>query len=349
MSIFPVFDSILLPLAPTIAGAIADYWQLMAQVASGHLSQNCDDVDAQLSPDAIDRWQLGKSLKLDPTSQYQYVSPIAHRLAAKSSLTPLKICQKLQSPTLSPKIDVNSRLELSCWYNDAGYIYFQIAPRSIALWLEYLQNLPLTVELVGERCSTSDAVPPRLAIAIYAHARCCSVLTLAATEQIIQVAANWQTIPLQRSSDSERGIYQVNSGIAEWTSIFDHPAEQRSIHALMAVLDALSSHHLPLVDPCGLSKIGISIRWRDAEGKAPPMRSVSNRRLSSTESPNWQKLTIELAQSWLEFYRYCRIFGDVHSHNPHLAIARCGLTAIVRRYLQVLLEHHLGVSAAIEL
>jgi hypothetical protein len=337
VKIFPVCDSILLPLTPTIAGTIADYLQLMTQAFRRHLSRNCDDVGARLSPDLTWQLQVTKSMKLVPTSPYQYVSTIAHRLAAKSLLTPLEICKQLQSPTLSPQIDSDFSLDLSCWYNDAGYIYFQIAPMAIALWLEYIQNLPLAVTRIEQRASSAT-------IAIYAHARCCSVLTLAATAEIVQVSANWEIIPpsLPWRSDPERCSYLVNRGITEWTSIFEHPAEQRLVHALMVVLDAISIHHFQAA----------ALRQRGGdEGKTiEPMGSMGISNLAGEiRPPNWHKLTLDLAQSWLDFYRDCRIFGDVQRQHPHLAIARCGLTAIVRRYLQVLLEHQLGVVAAIEL
>ena len=90
--------------------------------------------------------------------------------------------------------------------------------------------------------------------------------------------------------------------------IFELPVERRLIHTLMDVLDGFGSR-----------------------------RSV-----------NWGKLVNTLARDWLEFDRYCQIFGDTKRQNPRLAIARCGLTAIVRRYLQVLLENYLGVIAPIE-
>jgi hypothetical protein len=64
---------------------------------------------------------------------------------------------------------------------------------------------------------------------------------------------------------------------------------------------------------------------------------------------NWSKLSFRLAECWLEFDRDCRIFGDTKRQNPQLAIARCGLTAISRHYLQVLLEEYLGVLAPVEL
>jgi hypothetical protein len=245
-------------------------------------------------------------MRLVPTSPYQYVSAIAHRLAAKSSLTPLEICQQLQMPIAASTIDRFDCLNLSCWYNDSGYIYFQLPPGSIATWLNYLHDLPFEVDV--------DRHPPRSSvnIAIYAHARCCSCLKLAQIEKLVAITDNWQIDIPDRS-------YLKNQLTAELTSIFEQPVKYRLIHALMEVLDSIYSYNLQ-----------------------------SDRR-QTVSSPNWTKLTIDLAQSWLEFYRHCRIFGDLQRQNPHLAIARCGLTAISRRYLQILLENYLGVHAAIEL
>ena len=104
----------------------------------------------------------------------------------------------------------------------------------------------------------------------------------------------------------------IASAIAPITDqkfIFDTFIEEQLIHALMDVLDGIF-------------------------GNRPQ---------------NWSKLALNLAQSWLEFDRACDIFGDLKRQNPRLAIARCGLTAICRRYLQVLLEDYLGVTAPIEL
>lgn len=332
MKISPVFDSILLPLAPTIAGAIADYLQLMTKTVDEHRSQNCDNVVPELSSN-LAWWQFERSIRLVPTSQYQYVSTIAHRLAAKSSFTPLQICQNLQSPIVDAIVDPDRCMQLCCWYNDSGYIYFQIAPRSIGLWLNYIHDLPL-VELATHRSRSSATM------AVYAHARCCSLLRLADTEKLVRVAANWQ-ISSHRQSDIDDCRYLKNRGTAEFTSIFEHSAEHRSIHVLMEVLDKISSHHLQVV--CSRQ-----LGWTEAKAIEPLGIGIS-KFAGEIRDPNWHKLTIDLAQSWLEFYRHCPVFGDVQRQNPRLAIARCMLTAIVRRYLQVLLENYLGVTALVEL
>ena len=156
-------------------------------------------------------------------------------------------------------------------------------------------------------------------IAIYAHTRCCSVLQLAQSEKLVTITADWQL------STADLSCLE-NPSTAELRSIFDCPAQQRLIHALMAVLDGIYSDNLRFVSP------------------QLPSGIVRPDPIAQIRSPNWTKLTLDLAQSWLEFYRDCRIFGDVQRQNPRLAIARCGLTAISRRYLQVLLENYLGLN-----
>ncbi len=312
--IFPVSSPLLLPLAPTIAGTIANYLQLMSQEIFGHLSHNCDNVVPKLPPDLCGHWQFEQSLKLVTSSPYQYVSTIAHRLAAKSPFTPMEICHHLQPP-IGVAIDPRSCLELGCWFNDAGYIYFELTPTSIALWLNYIHDLPLTIDPTARLSAPT--------IAIYAHARCCSVLQLARSEKLVAITADWQI-----STDLS---CLENTSTAELRSILNYPAQQRLIHALMAVLDGIYSDNLRVVSPQLPSGIA----------RPDPIAQI--------RSPNWTKLTLDLAQSWLEFYRDCRIFGDIQRQNPQLAIARCGLTAISRRYLQVLLENYLGISALSQL
>jgi len=328
--IFPVSSPILLPLAPTIARTIANYLELMTQEFFGHLSHNCDNVVPKLPPDLCGHWQFEQSLKLVTSSPYQYVSTIAHRLAAKLPFTPMEICHHLQPP-IGVAIDPRSCLELGCWFNDAGYIYFELTPISIALWLNYIHDLPLTIDRATARLSAPT-------IAIYAHARCCSVLQLAQSEKLVAITADWQI-----STDLS---YLEKTSTAELRSILNYSAQQRLIHALMAVLDGIYSDNLRVVSsqlPSGI--VGVASPFlRNAmrtENRPDP--------LSQIRSPNWTKLTLDLAQSWLEFYRDCRIFGDVQRQNPQLAIARCGLTAISRRYLQVLLENYLGISALSQL
>ncbi len=328
MKVFPFSDPILLPLAPTIASTIADYLQSIAQeLQLDSLQKNSARDVIELQPDLDWQGQFRRSIRQIPTSQYQYVSTIAHHLAAKSARTPLEICQNLDIPisTLAV-IERSINLELDCWYNQASYIYFQLTPRSIQIWLHYIHDLPL--EQLG--CRGTASRTGSLDLAIYAHARCCSRLKLAAAEKLVALTTDWQLNSLHWLLDL---VPPENRLTTDANCIFEHPAEQRLIQTLIAVLDAIYGD-LRQLDSLPTE----SIEQISAGG------FNGHRKL-----PNWTKLTIDLAQSWLEFDRRCQIFGDTKQTNSQLAIARCMLTAISRRYLQVLLENYLGVEAAVEL
>jgi hypothetical protein len=351
VKIFPFSDPILLPLAPAIARTIADYLQSIAQKPQIHsLQKNWAREVIELPPDLYGHGQFRRSIRQIPTSQYQYVSTIAHQLAAKSSLTPLEICQNLDLPipTLTV-VEQSVHLELDCWYNEASYIYFQLAPKSIEIWLNYIHDLPL--EQIG---FTGISTPTRsIDLAIYAHARCCSFLRLAAAEKVVRLTTDWQ---ISTSNWLLDVAHIENRLTTESNCIFGHPAEQQLIQTLMAVLNVIysdnrqltSSHTKSIAEGRSSRQVeaiafGVSLRSVPSDATLPPTTN------GQQKLPNWTKLTIDLAQSWLDFYRHCQIFGDIKHQNPRQDIARCGLTAISRRYLQVLLENYLGVKAAEEL
>jgi hypothetical protein len=176
---------------------------------------------------------------------------------------------------------------------------------------------------LATHCPVTGTSESALAIALYVYARCCSLLKLAHREKLIAISADWHIDPanwLQYGRENQQRAGSIG--------IFDRPVERQLIQSLMAVVDAIYGDGLSSSLPTSTAN------------------SSSNR--SPRGTPNWSKLTINLAQSWLAFHRDCRIFGDTKLQNPHLAIARCGLTAIVCRYLQILLES-LGVSAVEEL
>ena len=362
VKIFPLSDPISLPLAPAIARTIADYLQSIARnLQIDSLQKNWTSDVIELQPDLYGHGQFQRSIRQIPTSQYQYVSTIAHHLAAKLALTPLEICQNLDlSISTLAVVERSVQLELDCWYNQASYIYFQFTAKSIGIWLNYIHDLPTQqldcaptskpkALILQDRCYGLAEPAHSLHandLAIYAHARCCSLLKLAASEKVVRITTNWQistSNPLFAPVDSENRLR------TESNCIFEQSAEQQLIQTLMAVLDAIYGDNRQL-DFAQIKSIAVS-----AEADRSEYMPTSNRQVSAggsnghQKSPNWAKLTNDLAQSWLEFDRRCQIFGDAKQHKPQLAIARCALTAISRRYLQILLENYLGVEAAIEL
>jgi hypothetical protein len=317
MKIFPLSDSVLATFTPTIAGILTNYLRLTTQKIYINLGAGIDKNVTQPP--------LNLVIRRLPTARYQYISPIAHQLAATLGLTPLEICQNFQRQIEPLHNHGSPVIEVRCWYTDAGYIHFQLAPTMIAMWLNWIQDgsrewLTITglresetsnsikKDKVNSNCQTySNFAQSQSSLALYTHARCCSLLRLARTEKIISCDNFWQiTTPNWLICDLDRSC---NCSITDQKFIFDTGVEDKLIHALMDVLDGIY-------------------------GDRPQ---------------NWSKLALNLAQSWLEFNRSCQIFGDLQRQNPRLAIARCGLTAISRRYLQVLLEDYLGVTALTEL
>jgi hypothetical protein len=317
MSIILLSDSVSVTLAPTIAGILIDYLRLATQKIHVSQSPEFNKIITQLP--------LNLVIRRLPTLHYQYTSPIAHQLAAALGLTPLEICQNFQLQMESIGNNGAPTVKMSCWYTDAGYIHFQFTPAAIAMWLNSIQSgsreYPAVTGLHGswvfsgikkdkvdiDSQTYSNFAQSKSSLALYAHARCCSLLRLAEVDKIISLDDSWQiTTPNWLNCDFDR---THNYFISDEKFIFDTLIEKQLIHALMDVLDALY-------------------------GNRPQ---------------NWSKLLLNLAHSWLEFDRSCQIFGDLKHQNPHLAITRCGLTAISRRYLQVLLEDCLGVTTLVEL
>lgn len=61
------------------------------------------------------------------------------------------------------------------------------------------------------------------------------------------------------------------------------------------------------------------------------------------------KFALSLSQAWEEFFKDCRIWGEVKTQTPKLAQARLGLVAVTQRLLRSLLKDCLGVPAPVEL
>lgn len=181
-----------------------------------------------------------------------------------------------------------------------GWLEFRLTDSSLAVWLQNLIS-PNCLKLIKNRAKNT----PNCFSVQYAHARCCSILTLAAQQGFIILEDGQLIEPnpipwLQEQTEV--------TGMPKQLCLV-HPAEKRLIALVLDILEYPE--------------------------KLEPRQAL--------------KLAISLSQAWAEFFKHCRIWGEVKTQTPKLAQARLGLVVVTQGLLRSLLEDCLGVCAPVEL
>ena len=210
-----------------------------------------------------------------------------------------------------------------------GWINLRLSDRSLAIWLQQLIERGRRPE--NEPCPTLDTRHQSTPVQAesrynlfpiqYAHARCCSLLRLAENQGLIELRTKIE----DRQGDANPRFTQSNWQIVRPLPIpwlkenlleteqvrlqLEHPAEQALIAQIVDLLDAGSE----------------------------------------LELDNWRKRGIALSQGFEQFYRSCRIWGEVKTQTPQLAMARLGLVAVTQTVLRSLLIEHFGIFPLVEL
>ncbi|RCJ28332.1 glutamate acetyltransferase [Nostoc sp. ATCC 43529] len=196
-----------------------------------------------------------------------------------------------------------------------GLIHFELTDSALAGWLQRLVEKSGGVgkvgEAGGERIPNAQCPMPHALFPIqHAHARCCSLVLLAHRERLIQLRE-----PLANTSPSFWNVISPNP--IPWLNCdgrlrLNHPDERRLISELVGVVD--------------------NIECRDVRG-----------------SVKWEKAALNLSQAFEDFWRNCRIWGEVKIMSPKLAQARLGLLMATQSVLKFVLEVKLKIFAPLEL
>lgn len=187
-----------------------------------------------------------------------------------------------------------------------GWINFYLDAKLIADWLG--RSLFWSqINVIDRQQSPNRAIYPleltsaNLFPIQYIHARCCSLIRLAARENLITLTTNLEQIKqLQSISwlDPEHNLW-----LTERT-------ERNLLQQLLIVSDS----------------------W-----------------LENPDVRRWTKLGLSLSQNTAIFIADCRFLGEVKQNYPQKAIARLGLIALVKFWLEKILVEKLKVAAPREL
>lgn len=234
-----------------------------------------------------------------------FVSPIALQLAGQP---PAELAQDIVTA-------VPETQGLKLWVKPPGWIYGRFCEDAIATHLQQLITESPRLSFPCQAPLDDSLSDPLLFPAQYAHARCCSLLYLAQREGLIELQFCEQGFPTIANS--------IPGYIEQKQFRCPHPAEQTLIRHLLEFPGALQT----------------------------PKRAWRNERRSGVPLP-WPldhqhlvRYTQQWGETFLTFYRDCRIFGEVSQQNLPLSQTRLGFAAITQKVLAFLLQDLLHLIA----
>ncbi|MFP4102629.1 DALR anticodon-binding domain-containing protein [Coleofasciculus sp.] len=300
-------------------------------------------IAAQLTPNTVPLHRVS-------TSNYVcYRSAIALKLSSAWQQTPLDITDQLTAAllTLSQEsadaIGINFTVEVS----PPGWIIFRLSDRALATYLQGWFTIPPFPSVPGnylneklqekggagdrEKRQQNQLNSDQIFPVQYVHARCCSLLRLADEQGLIQVTdaggrgCGGAGEAGEAGGDKEE-LFSVTTHQSPSTIIYPNP-----IPWLQDAGDSdRESVRLRLTHPAEWELIVQLFDLLDV--------------ISASDCQRWVKQGLAVSEAYEQFYKSCRIWGDVKIHDLPLAQARLGLIGVTQVVLRSLLEK-LGVSA----
>ena len=261
-------------------------------------------------------------------NQLTYLSAVPHQLCVYVNMDATQVANSLAahlSRTLSDRTSFQIPAGLSPNLLDhidiqatpSGYLEFRLDDWAIADWLTCLTH-PITPLFVFADLQSYPAKRsyPSLFSIQHAHSRCCSLLRLAAQQQIIGL--NWQSQPSQWQWTQPNPISWLIPEQQLWVS---HVSERQLIKQCLTVLDELP--------------------WQADT-------SLENTQALSLKPSRIIALAQNLADAFGVMHRQCQIWGALEKAGRDRQTAHLALILVTQRLLHGLLMG-LGVSAAEEL
>lgn len=159
-----------------------------------------------------------------------YSSAIALRLGSIQNVPAAEIAQAI---AYNYRQLESSQLDFTVQVVSSGLIYWEFTESKLAVWLQNICSSPFFPHTTS--CSPHPLCHSLFSIQ-YAHARCCSLLQMAAREELI-------TLKQTNSASSPVWLIAVPNPLpwlnCEQKLCLSHPAEQSLIHCLLGIFDDL--------------------------------------------------------------------------------------------------------------
>jgi arginyl-tRNA synthetase len=303
---------------------------------------------AQLTPKTVPLHRVS-------TSNYVcYRSAIALKLSSAWQQTPLDIAHQLTDAllTLSQEstdaIGINFTVEVS----PPGWIIFRLSDHALATYLQGWFTIPpfpsvpgnyLNEKLQGkggagdrEKRQQNQLNSDKIFPVQYIHARCCSLLRLADEQRLIQITDAGVRGCGEACRDAPWRVWEAEGDKEELFSVTTHQSP----------ITIISPNPIPWVEVAGESdrelvrlRLTHPAEW-DLIVQLFDLLDV----MSASDCQRWVKQGLAVSEAYEQFYKSCRIWGEVKIHDLPLAQARLGLIGVTQMVLRSLLEK-LGVSA----
>jgi DALR anticodon binding domain len=272
------------------------------------------------------------SLPLFSQSAHQFGTFASPLLLQFASRTPQSTPQILGAAILQQWASQPEAIRFSpkLWIHPNGWLYAHFGTDDLAQWLQRLTLETPTLDQTREPKAIESSIShePVLFTLQYAHARCCSLLRLAQQEGLLEYGDNFvpgvHTNPFEHQGTA---LWQTDTG-----ELYLRTSSEKAIlQALMAFPQSLSPQKVIYRCPQSIDSFTESrLEW-----------SLPYTHLHK-QAEVWGAL-------FSNFYRDCRLFGAVQTHEPKLTQARFALVYIVKKVLAFLLEDIFQVKAPMEL
>ncbi|MGK7875905.1 MAG: DALR anticodon-binding domain-containing protein [Xenococcaceae cyanobacterium] len=241
-----------------------------------------------------------------------YRCAIAFGLASVQKLSPEAIAHQLVTflPTIASNLNNQPLLDFTVRVVNPGWIDFELSDRALAVWLQQLPQITSVHPPSSEVGSREESFEFVSNLFPIQYAH-------ARCCSLLRLGHREGLIGLHDQDFSQPVWQWVEPNPIPWFNPHPehgnfqlvHPTERHLILQLLAVIEALDS----------------------------------------SEEGNWVKLAADLSKAMLDFYRSCRIWGEIKKETPALAQARLGLIAVTQFLLRGLMQEQIRVSAPVEL